>query len=134
MRRTALLVAALICVLTAGAGPASAGVQNQFATFFVKFKFQASTSSGEKFSGKIDSNKGKCVEGRKVTVYRKKNGNKKKLGSDKTNDKGKFKVGVGDGPPKNGKYFAEVKESTFEADDGDRVTCRGETSGSVKIS
>ena len=132
MKRPALTTIALLSVLATGVGLASAGLQTEFPTFFVKFKFEA--SSGEKFSGKIDSSKGKCVDGRKVTVYRKKSGDKTKLGSDKTNDKGKFKVGVGNGPPKDGKYLAQVKQSTFEANDGNRITCKPETSVSVKIS
>ena len=47
------------------------------------------------------------MKDRKVALYRKKNGDKKKLGSDQTNAKGKFSIGVGGGP-KNGKYFAEA--------------------------
>jgi hypothetical protein len=123
-----------VAIFALGAGVASAGLQNQYPTFFEKFKFEASTSSQEKFSGKIDSSKSKCVKDRKVKVYRKKNGNKDKLGSDKTNNKGKFSVGVGNGPPKDGKYFAEVKESSYTGGDGDKVTCLDNKSGSVSIS
>jgi hypothetical protein len=131
MSRLFLISAAALALL---AGVAHAGLQNQYPTFFTKFKFEASTSSQEKFAGKIDSQKSKCVKGRSVKVYRKKNGNKDKLGSDKTNNKGKFSVGIGNGPPKDGKYFADVKESSYTADDGDKVTCLDEKSGSVKIS
>ena len=74
------------------------------------------------------------MKGRKVTVFRKKNGDKDKLGSDKTNKKGKFSVGVGGGKPKNGKYFAQVKESSYESGSGDRITCLDVKSGSVTIS
>lgn len=116
------------------AGLASAGLQNQFPTFFVKFKFEASTSSGKSFAGKIDSAKGNCIKGRKVVVYRKKSGDKTKLGSDKTDGKGKFSVGVGSGKPKNGKYFAEVKKLSFNDDSGDKQTCLEAKSGSVTIS
>ncbi len=68
------------------------------------------------------------MKNRKIVLYRKKNGDKKKLGSDKTNDKGKFKIGVG-GNPKNGKYFAEADAKGV----GDG-TCQSQKSAKVEIS
>ncbi|MGI8460882.1 MAG: hypothetical protein ACR2OC_04475 [Solirubrobacterales bacterium] len=133
MKRTAIVVFVLGTLSVSG-GLASAGVQNQFPTFFVKFKLEASTSSGETFAGKIDSAKGNCVKGRKVVVFRKKSGDKTKLGSDKTDGKGEFSVGVGNGKPKNGKYYATVKELSFDDDNGEKQTCLDAMSGSVTIS
>lgn len=131
MRLAAGIVAALVCAgLAAGA---SAG-QSQYPTFFTKFKFEASTSSEEKFSGQIDSSKSKCIKDRKIVLYRKKNGDKSKIGDDKTNNKGKFTIGVGNGPPKDGKYYAEAKESSYTGDSGSKITCGDAKSGSVTIS
>ena len=99
-------------------------------TFFTKFKLERNSSSSE-FKGKIDSSKSKCVKGRKVKLIRKHNGNKKTLGDDKTNSKGKFNIKLSTGNPKNGKYYAKAKKKKF---DSDQKICLSETSGSVKIS
>ena len=131
MNRTMLISIAAFALL---ASSAAAGIQKQFPTFFDKFKFEASTSSGNEFSGKIDSGKSKCVKDRKVKLYRKKNGNKDKLGSDNTNGKGKFAIGIGSGAPKNGKYFAQVEESSYKNGNGDKITCLDAKSGSVTLS
>ncbi len=130
MRR---VISLSIAVLALFAATATAGLQDTYPTFFDKFKFEAGGGSQE-FSGKIDSGKSNCIKGRKVNVFRKKNGDKDKLGSDKTNGKGKFSVGVGGGKVKNGKYYAEVKESTFQSGSGDQITCLDVKSGSVTIS
>jgi hypothetical protein len=113
---------AALCALALASGTAGAGGTTDYPTFFVKFKFAQG-----KFTGEIDSSKGKCVQNRKIVLVRKKDGDKKKLGSDKTNDKGKFKIGVG-GSPKNGKYFAQADAKNVGAD-----TCGGEKSAKVQI-
>ena len=100
--------------------PASAGT-SEYATFFVQFKFAKGA-----FVGKVDSSKGKCLNQRKIILFRKKNGNKKKLGAAKTNSKGKFKIGIG--RPKDGKYFAQAKSQNVSGG-----TCRGEKSAKIEI-
>ena len=110
--------------LVLGLAPAGASAgQEIYPTFFTKFKFESG-----KFSGKIDSSKGSCVKDRKITLYRKKNGDRKSIGSDKTNNKGKFSIGTG-GNPKDGKYFAQAKE----AGTGNGGTCLEENSAKVTI-
>lgn len=131
IRKTASAVLAALTVLALGAAAASAG-QSQYATVFKKFEFQAGSGSKE-FSGKIDSNKSRCFQDRKVVVYLKKDGDKQKLGGDETNNKGKFEIGVG-GSLKNGKYFAEAKKSSFENGKGDKITCGGADSAKVTLS
>ena len=113
---------AALCALTAGAGTAAAAGQTDYATFFVEFGL----SQGD-FAGKIDSVKGKCVKERKIVLYRKQGDEKKQLGIDKTNDKGKFKIGVGD-DPKNGKYFAQAKSKSIGSG-----SCRSEKSAKVEV-
>ncbi len=122
---TALLVVGILAI-----GASAAVAQSQFPTFFTKFKLERNSSSSE-FKGKIDSSKSKCVKGRKVKLIRKHNGNKKTLGDDKTNSKGKFNIKLSTGNPKNGKYYAKAKKKKF---DSDQKICLSETSGSIKIS
>jgi hypothetical protein len=71
------------------------------------------------------------VNTRKVKLVRKHNGDEKKVGSDKTSSKGKFSIGAGSPPVKDGKYYAEVKVK--QIDSGEK-TCLSETSGSIKFS
>jgi hypothetical protein len=114
-----------------GAGPA-AGPTIEYATVFTKFKVVVGTGGG-KVTGKIGSGQSECIAGRKVKGFRKRNGNKKKLGSDKTNDDGKWKIKVSS--VKNGKYFAEVTEKDLApADTGQARVCLGLKSGKVTIS
>ena len=51
----------------------------------------------------------------------------------RTDSKGKFKIGLGSGPPQHGKYYAKVKRTKIGSSDN-KKTCRGRRSGSVKIS
>jgi hypothetical protein len=116
------MAAVALCVAIGGQ-TASAG-QAVYPTFFTKFKFESG-----KFSGKINSSKGSCVKDRKIVLYRKKDGDRKKIGSDSTNGEGKFAIGTGGGAPKNGKYFAQAKETGA----GHGGTCLEESSAKVTI-
>ncbi len=136
-QETRLIVAALAGVLVTaalGAGIASAGGPAiEYVTGFDSFKVSVSTKNGVKASGKVDSTESECVGGRKVKLIRKRNGKKKTLGSDKTNDKGKFKIHSSSA--KNGKYWGVItKKSLSPADTGQDRVCIKETSGSVKVS
>ena len=70
------------------------------------------------------------MNGRQVKLFRKHNGSKKKLGSDKTNSKGKFSIGTS-GKVKDGSYYSKVSKKDF--DSGKKV-CEDVTSGKIKIS
>jgi hypothetical protein len=129
-RRAAVLILAASAAL---APSAIAGTgQTQYPTTFTKFEYEVSGGDAE-FKGKIDSEKGGCVKDRKVKLYRKRNGDEKKLGGDDTNDKGKFSIDVGTPPAKNGKYYAEVKEATI-GEEGNEKTCLARTSPTIKLS
>jgi hypothetical protein len=121
---------AACAILALVPGIAAAGV-TQYPTAFTKFKYSVDGGKAE-FKGKIDSQKGGCVPDRKVKLYRKKSGDKDKVGADRTNDKGKFEIKLGSAPPKNGKYYAEVDQTKIGSS-GNKKTCLGRTSGSVKI-
>jgi hypothetical protein len=110
----------------------AAGGATQYPTLFTKFKYKLENGKAE-FTGKIDSNKGGCVPDRKVKLYRKTSGDETKVGGDRTNNKGKFEIDLGSGTPKNGKYYAEVKQAKIGSS-GNKKTCLARTSPSIKIS
>ena len=128
-RRAAVLMIAIASL--AAPGSALAGGK-QFATIFTKFKYELKNGKSE-FKGAIDSSKGNCLPDRKVVLYRKKNGDKKKLGGDHTSNKGKFEINLGGGAPKNGTYQAVVKESTI-GNSGNKNTCLSRSSPKLKLS
>jgi hypothetical protein len=106
---------------------------NDYATFFTAFKYKLKNGES-KFKGQIDSGKGNCVKDRKVVLYRKKNGNKKKLGGDHTNNKGKFEIEIGKAKLKNGTYFAEVNQAKIGNNDGKKNNCLSTKSPKLKLS
>lgn len=122
---TPLAIGAIVAV---AAGPAFAG-GTQYPTVFTKFKYKLDGGVAT-FKGEIDSPKGGCVSDRKVKLYRRHSGDTDKVGGDHTNNKGKFEIDLGNGPPKDGKYYAEINQSKVSSGD----TCLARTSGSVKIS
>jgi hypothetical protein len=123
-----LITGAMLAAVLAPAGALAGGTS--YPTSFTKFKYEISNGEAS-FKGKIDSPKSNCIPDRKVKLIRKKNGDEKKVGDDKTNGKGKFQIDLGSGPPKDGKYYAEAKSATV-GDNGN--TCLAKTSGSVKLS
>jgi hypothetical protein len=132
MRPTSRLAPVAVSVLVVvGSGTASAGT-TQYPTAFTKFKYKLENGKAT-FKGQIDSPKGGCVPDRKVKLFRKKSGNTKSLGADHTNNKGKFEFDLGSGPPKQGKYYAKVKQATIGSS-SNKKTCLDRTSPSVKLS
>ncbi len=135
MKRTGRLAQTIAVILVAAAaiGPVvAAAAGKQYSTLFTAFKYKLKDGKAE-FKGSIDSSKGNCVPDRKVVLYRKKNGEKKKLGGDRTNDKGKFEIDLGGGPPKNGTYQAEVNKAKI-GDSGNTNTCLSRSSPKLKLS
>jgi 5-hydroxyisourate hydrolase-like protein (transthyretin family) len=128
-RRNAKLIAAITALALLGTVATAAWAATKYPTVFTEFKLKAS-SSGGKFKGQIDSTKGKCVNARQVKLFRKHDGNKKKLGSDKTNGKGKFSIDVS-GKLKDGSYYSKVSKKDF--DSGKKI-CEDVTSPKIKIS
>lgn len=130
-RATRGAVAAVACVAVIGPASALAG-GNQYPTFFTAFKYKLKNGES-KFKGQIDSTKGNCVGDRKVVLYRKKSGDKKKLGGDHTNNKGKFDIELGGGNPKSGTYFAVVNQAKIGDNDGKKNTCLSQKSPKLKL-
>ena len=130
----AACAAVTIVACLAGIGPASAlAGGNQYPTFFTAFKYKLKNGEA-KFKGQIDSTKGNCVGDRKVGLYKKKNGNKKKLGGDHTSGKGKFDIELGGGKPKSGTYFAVVNQAKIGDNEGKKNTCLSQQSPKLKLS
>jgi len=129
-RRVVIAALAVVAAAVAVPGPATAA-NTQYPTFFTKFKYELKDGEAT-FKGKIDSSKGGCVGDRKVVLYRKKNGENKKLGGDHTNEKGKFSIDLGNGPPKNGTYHAVVNKSKIGSSND--KTCLDRKSPSLKLS
>ena len=109
-------LAAVACVAAIGPASALAG-GNQYPTFFTAFKYKLENGESQ-FKGQIDSTKGNCVGDRKVVLYRKKNGDKKKLGG---------------GNPKSGTYFAVVNQAKIGDNEGKKNTCLSQTSPKLKL-
>ena len=126
--RRSMAIGAALAAMIAPASALAGGTS--YPTSFTKFKYEIDNGQAS-FKGKIDSPKSNCIPDRKVKLIRKKNGDEKKVGDDKTNGKGKFAIDLGSGPPKDGKYYAEVKAATV-GNNGN--SCLAKTSGSIKLS
>lgn len=123
-----LMTTTVIAMVALGVTTAFAGGGTEYPTVFTKFKYKLEDGKAT-FKGTIDSPKGGCRQDRKAVLYRQHSGNTDKVGGDHTNNKGKFEIDLGSGPPRDGKYYAKVKQSKL----GDN-TCLARTSGSVKLS
>ncbi|HEY1853717.1 MAG TPA: hypothetical protein VGG40_03955 [Solirubrobacterales bacterium] len=98
-RRTAP-VALLTCLAVLAAAPSAGAAKSHPTKVVVSIKLPA-------FHGSLKSSDDGCLAGRAVTMYRKKGGRARKLGSGTSNATGKWKVPVGKNLP-SGEYFATV--------------------------
>jgi len=134
-RGVAYLAAAIaaIAITIIGPGAAVAG-DLQYPTIFTKFKYELKDGEA-KFKGAISSSKNACLADRKVVLKRTKNGDAENVGKDRTNDKGKFEIDLGDGKPKDGIYFAKVKDMNLDKSRAKELKdCLGRDSPEVKVS
>ena len=126
-------VAGIVAIAVAVAIPSGAlAGGKQYPTFYTKFKYVLKNGDS-KFKGQIDSTKGGCIKDRKVVLYLKKNGNKKKLGGDHTNNKGKFDIDLGKAKAKKGTYFSQVNQAKI-GNSGNKNICLEQKSPKVKVS
>ena len=117
----ALLATALVT------GPALGAGVKKFDTT-VTINFSQSTYSA-KFFGKVKSDKNACKKDRKVLVFHKTNSGKVKVGSDKSNDRGRWRLNVGGTPPP-GDYFAKAKKKLLNGGD---VVCKSDKSPTISV-
>jgi hypothetical protein len=122
---------ALIACAGLGSGVAVAATV-EYETVFKKFEVEVESGGGD-VKGKLDSHKRKCLKKRKVTAYRKYRGDKHKLGSDKTNKKGKWRLSFD--TLKVGKYYAKVGQKDIGPNSaGEDQVCASAKSGKVDVS
>jgi hypothetical protein len=77
------------------------------------------------FDGEVSSPNANCVDDRKVVVFRKRPGDDRKLGGDRTDDMGDWFVAT---QLRDGRYYARVKPKEI----GNR-TCRGARSATLAL-
>jgi hypothetical protein len=121
---------ALIAAIAIPSGALAGG--KQYPTFYTKFKYVLKNGDS-KFKGQIDSTKGGCIKDRKVVLYLKKNGNKKKLGGDHTNNKGHFDIDLGKAKAKKGTYVSQVNQAKI-GNSGNKNICLEQKSPTLKLS
>ncbi len=61
------------------------------------------------YHGKVKSDFPECVKGRKVFLFRKKSGPDQKIGKDKANAHGYWRVSYPGNPPLGAKFYAKVR-------------------------
>jgi hypothetical protein len=120
-----------IAVLVAGAGAADIAVAKTFKT---NAKLTSVEPEGAK--GKVTSSKSSCERGRKVTLFFELDGSKDpKIGTDKTNKKGKFNI---EESLFAGSYYVKVAKKTLRKNRGlgttagSKTVCKGKKSKSKK--
>jgi hypothetical protein len=116
-RRTSIAVLAVVALAATLALPSLAvGAGKKPTTIVVSIKFPA-------FHGTLSSPRKACLNGRKVKMYRERNGKKKLLGRGTSNSKGKWKVPVGKNLT-SGSYYATVAKN---------AKCKGDKSQVLNI-
>jgi hypothetical protein len=125
-------VGTLAIVACAGLSSGVAAATVEYETVFKKFEVEVESGGGD-VKGKLDSHQGECVKNRKVKAYRKYKGDKHKLGSDKTNKKGKWKLSFD--TLKVGDYYAKVEQKDLGPNSsGEDQVCGSAKSGKVDVS
>jgi hypothetical protein len=114
-RRTLLAALVVLCASGLLVFPAT-GAAAFKTKVVVSLKFPA-------FHGKLVSKRQSCLANRRVKMFRERNGKKIKLGSDKSNASGKWKIPVGKNLPP-GTYYATVSK---------RGNCKGDKSSTLPV-
>jgi hypothetical protein len=114
-RRVLLVALAAVCASAFLVFPAT-GAAAFKTKVVVSLKFPA-------FHGKLVSKRQSCLGNRRVKMFRERNGKKVKLGSDKSNAKGKWNIPVGKNL-KSGTYYATVTKTK---------NCKGDKSGVLPV-
>jgi hypothetical protein len=81
------------------------------------------------FEGRVRSERDRCERGRTVSVFKKRDGDDRLIGSDTTNDNGFYSVSK---PGARGRFYAVVAREVFGGY-GHRHVCQGDTSGTIRV-
>lgn len=98
-----LSLTCLVALLALCMGGAAVGAS----TFDTRLTISFSRASGGQFSGEVKSPKHACFAGREVTVYRKRQGRDRAIGSDASNRSGTWKLNPA-GQVRAGDYYAKA--------------------------
>jgi hypothetical protein len=122
MKKPFVLIAAIVAVVGFGAVAAVAKKTTKAET-----SVKLNPSDGNSFSGTVEAKHG-CQKGRKVTLTY---GNKK-LASDRSNDRGKYKIfyAIHDS---SGNYRAVASKRKVTKNDGDTIICKRGRSKQVYV-
>ena len=131
MSRRALVAALAVSLLAATTVGAARGPYTH--TDLEKLELAGAGGGRLALSGKVDSPKARCAARRHVRAIRKRNGERHRLGTDDTNENGKFGIDAGGRPPRPGYYFAEAPEVHFKTSSGHRTTCLAARSARIAI-
>jgi len=124
--RSLLVPILVLGLLTAGVGVAYAH-EVKADSEITKFRYN---DDKERFLGKVESERPACVRNRTVRVKEQlANGERRLVGEDETNDRGRFKVA--DNNPK-GDFFAKVLRKVHERGDH-RHVCRKDRSDTITV-
>jgi len=118
---------ALVAMSVIGAGLAIAHSKKYETTTSIKF---VGSSYGDSFNGKVKSEKGACIDKRKVVVVR--NRDDFKVGEDTTGDDGKWEIEL-QAFADTGTYHAEVKKRTLKKDKKHSHICKATDSGNAQV-
>lgn len=81
---------------------------------------------GNRFKGRLSSDRGECVQGHEVVVQKRRRGNDARVGADLTNDAGRWAVTEADA---EGRFYATAKQSALPAGD----SCLAAGSETIKV-
>lgn len=131
-RRTALalILASALLLGAASVSAHAAGGGKSFNSKVWMIYVPDITPEIDSFEGQVTSSKAKCMDKRKVKVYREKSGDDALIGSAKSTDEGFWFVHVP--PAKDGTYYANVKKSKIGNKQHEQ-TCKAATSKSVLV-
>ena len=82
-------------------------------------------NDGNKFFGKVKSQSKKCRSGRQMILKKKKSGDDKTVGKDKTNQDGEYSIKENN---PNGTYYTIAKKKSYTTNSGGPVTCQKDKS------
>ena len=81
------------------------------------------------FEGQVSSERDRCERGRSVSVFKKRDGADRLIGTDTTNDSGFYSVNK---PGARGRFYAVVAREVFGGY-GHRHVCEADTSNTIQI-
>jgi hypothetical protein len=81
------------------------------------------------FKGRVSSSRDRCERDREVSVFKVRTGPDRLIGTDTTNDNGRYSVPK---PGARGRFYARVSREVFGGY-GHRHECEADTSGTIRV-